>query len=206
MTDHYFADTPGSEFVPREIEVSLGGETRRVLTASGVFSGEHLDHGTAVLLRALLEAETLRGGRILDLGCGWGPIALDAALSAPGSEVWAVDVNSRARRLTQLNADRLGLVNVRAAAPDEVPEELSFAQIRSNPPIRVGKKALHEMLRLWLPRLESEGSAFLVVAKHLGAESLLKWIATEFEYLRVDRMYRDRGFHVIRATRTPSQA
>lgn len=227
MSEHYFSEAPAGEFKPREIEVTLAGEPRRLLTAGGVFSPEHLDEGTRVLLRALDvadgasqahasdETHTVPGthGRhaahdsgeevaaILDLGCGWGPIALSAALAHPGAEVWAVDVNARARELTAANAERLGLTNVRVAAPEEVPEGLSFAEIRSNPPIRIGKAALHELLRQWLSRLAEGGSASLVVAKHLGAESLQRWIAAEFPGLEVHRADRDRGFHVIAARR-----
>jgi 16S rRNA G1207 methylase RsmC len=212
VTQHYFSETPASDFAPREIEVALADLPRRVVTAGGVFSPEHLDRGTELLLRVVAEASvgepapspTLDGaildGAILDIGCGWGAIALDAALSHPEAEVWAVDVNERARELTAMNAQRLGLSNVRAAAPDEVPAELRFASIRSNPPIRVGKEALHSILRQWLPCLAEGGSAHLVVAKHLGAESLQRWIAAEFPELEVARVARDKGFHVIRAS------
>lgn len=100
-----------------------------------------------------------------------------------------------------MNADRLGLTNIRVARPEDVPESIRFSEIRSNPPIRVGKSVLHEMLRQWLPRLESGGTASLVVAKHLGAESLLRWIATEFGDFDVTRAHRARGFHVIEASR-----
>lgn len=207
MTQHYFSETPGGEFRTREIEVVLAGEHRLLLTAGGVFSPEHLDGGTAVLLRALesmgqrFEGPGSDRPAILDLGCGWGPIALTAALRHPEAEVWAVDVNERARELTAANAERLELKTVRAAAPDEVPAELRFAAIHSNPPIRVGKPVLHGMLRQWLPRLAEGGVAHLVVAKHLGADSLQKWIGAEFPELAVSRVARDKGFHVIEARR-----
>jgi len=206
VTQHYFSDSPAGELSSREIEVPLGGATRRVLTAGGVFSAEQLDRGTEVLLRALAaDVDEDAGPRILDLGCGWGPIALDAALRMPAAEVWAVDVNPRARELAARNAERLGLGNVRVAAPDDVPPTLRFSEIRSNPPIRVGKQVLHDMLRHWLGRLTGEGAASLVVAKHLGAESLQRWLAAEFPGLEVSRIRRDRGFHVIRAARAPAQ-
>jgi len=201
VTQHYFSETPAGEYRAREIEVDLAGAPRTVTTAGGVFSPEHLDRGTAVLLRALDDAGE-GSGPILDIGCGWGPIALDAALRAPERAVWAIDVNERSRELTLQNAARLGLANVRVAAPDEVPQELRFAEIRSNPPIRVGKDALHGILRQWLPRLAEGGAAHLVVAKHLGADSLQRWIGAEFPELDVDRAARDKGFHVIRAIRS----
>lgn len=207
MSEHYFSEAPSSEFTPREIEVILAGTPRRVLTAGGVFSPEHLDRGTEILLRSVadLDEADFDGDEdqapLLDLGCGWGPIALSAALARPQREVWAVDVNERSRELTRLNAERLGLEHVRVAAPEEVPSEVRFGAIHSNPPIRVGKEVLHAMLQLWLPRLVVGGAAHLVVAKHLGADSLQRWIAAEFEDFEVRRIARDKGFHVIEAVR-----
>lgn len=239
MNQHYFSESPAGDFTPREIEIELQGASYSVLTAGGVFSPEHLDQGTAILLSALpglsalpqaaefptaaevdeqdepagLPAESAASvapvassaaasaDPILDIGAGWGPIALDAALAHPGREVWAIDVNERSRELTARNAERLGLTNVRVAAPDDVPADLVFAEIRSNPPIRVGKEALHGILETWLPRLSPDGAAFLVVAKHLGADSLQRWIAETFPDLAVDRASRKKGFHVIRAVR-----
>jgi len=204
VTQHYFSETPSGDFAPREIEVELAGATRRLVTAGGVFSPEHLDQGTRVLLRAIDEiaanGDFAPGRAILDLGCGWGPIALSAALAHPEAEVWAVDVNERARELTRANAERLELANVRVAAPEEVPPGLRFASIRSNPPIRVGKPVLHGIMRQWLPRLLEGGAAHLVVAKHLGADSLQRWIAAEFPALAVARVAREKGFHVLEAS------
>lgn len=203
MTEHYFSEQPGSDFTPREIEVELGGASRSVVTAGGVFSPEHLDRGTETLLRTMpvVPADELPDAPVLDVGCGWGPIALDAALKIPEREVWAIDINERSRELTSENARRLGLTQVRVCAPDEVPPTLVFSEIRSNPPIRVGKEALHGILRQWLPRLAPGGVASLVVAKHLGADSLQRWIAAEFPELEVWRADRRKGFHVIAARR-----
>lgn len=198
MAEHYFTETPAGDARYREIVVELQGAPRELVTAGGVFNPEGLDRGTAVLMRNL-PSDPQAAGPILDVGCGWGPIALDAALAETEREIWAIDVNERSRELTRLNAKRLGLDKVRVAAPDEVPEDLRFAEIRSNPPIRVGKEELHRILRTWLPRLVPGGSAYLVVAKHLGAESLQRWIASEFPELEVFRAARDKGFHVIQA-------
>ncbi|MBL3698462.1 class I SAM-dependent methyltransferase [Leucobacter luti] len=201
MTEHYFSEAPAGDFKPRTIEVELAGAPRRVTTAGGVFSPEHLDRGTEILLRTLAKAGDDRPGPLLDIGCGWGPIALAAALEFPEREVWAVDINERSRELTRANAAGLGLTGIRVAAPDEVPADVRFGEIRSNPPIRVGKDALHGILQQWLPRLAPGGVAHLVVAKHLGADSLQRWIGATFPDLAVDRMARDKGFHVIRAER-----
>lgn len=204
MNQHYFSASPQGELRQREIEVELAGAPRTVVTAGGVFSPEQLDRGTAILLRQLPDSDALRvapESPLLDVGCGWGAIALDAALVHPEREVWAIDVNERSRELTRANAERLGLEHLHVAAPEDVPSSLLFGEIRSNPPIRVGKDALHAILRQWLPRLAENGVAHLVVAKHLGADSLQRWIAAEFADLDVERAGRDKGFHIIRARR-----
>jgi 16S rRNA G1207 methylase RsmC len=143
-------------------------------------------------------AELPASGVFLDLGGGWGPLALAMALASPEATVWAVDINERSRVLTAANAERLGITNVIVAAPDGVPADLRFDVIWSNPPIRVGKVALHEILTTWLTRLSPEGEATLVVAKHLGAPSLLTWLRDRFGSERVvERIAQSRGFHVI---------
>lgn len=202
MNEHYFSTTPTSERRNREVVAHLGGRDVTIATASGVFSPEHLDRGTSVLLDSLEQRGSVcELEPVLDLGCGWGPIALDAALREPDREVWAIDVNERSLDLTRENAARLGLSNVRVSLPEAVPAELSFGELRSNPPIRIGKQALHELLEQWLPRLMTNGRASLVVAKHLGAPSLERWLGERFTWANVSRVGRDLGFHVLEATR-----
>jgi len=146
--------------------------TLDLTTDRGVFSREGVDAGTKLLL---LEAPSpASSGDLLDLGCGYGPLAIAMARRAPGATVWAIDVNDRARALTAANA--AGLDNVRVVAPDDVPADVRFATIWSNPPIRIGKTALHELLLRWLRRLTPDGRAVLVVQKHLGSDSLARWL------------------------------
>jgi len=165
-----------------------------VETAGGIFSPDHVDLGTRVLLDHAPEPPA--EGDLLDLGCGWGPIALTLALESPGARVWAVDVNERALDLTRRNAERLGVTNVRAVTPDQVPEDVELAAIWSNPPIRVGKEALHAMLTRWLGRRAPGGQAHLVVSKNLGADSLQRWIAAELG-VDVERTASAKGFRVL---------
>ena len=194
--EQYFTAQPSSSDKRRVITVRLAGRDVDVETGSGVFSPEHVDQGTQVLMNEC--AELPASGTFLDVGCGWGPLALAMALASPEATVWAVDINERSRNLTAANAARLGLGNVVVAAPDDVPAELRFDVIWSNPPIRVGKVALHEILNTWLTRLATEGEASLVVAKHLGAPSLLVWLREQFGDQRVvERIAQSRGFHVI---------
>ena len=187
-SEHYFSETPGTEFKPKPITVELDGHKVEVLTAGGIFSPDRLDPGTSVLLAHLDEAPN--GGNLLDVGCGWGPIALSLASRAPHATVWAIDVNERSMELTRLNTQRLGLTNVKVCRPEEVPADLKFDGIWSNPPIRVGKDVLHEILLTWLPRLNEGAESYLVVQKNLGADSLHRWLEAElpagFSTIRVD--------------------
>ncbi len=192
--DHYFTAQPASPDERRTLRVQLAGRSVDVETAGGIFSPDHVDSGTRVLLEHVPPAPT--EGDLLDLGCGWGPLALSMALESPGARVWAVDVNERALDLTRRNAERLGLPHVRAVRPQDVPADVVFAAIWSNPPIRVGKAALHEMLTHWLGRRAPGGEAHLVVGKNLGADSLQRWVAAELG-LAVERTASAKGFRVL---------
>lgn len=175
--DHYFSQEPSSPLKPKTIQIPVAGELVEVTTASGTFSPTQLDFGTEVLIEQMGLAPD--SGNLLDLGCGWGPIALNLGKLRPNTKVWAVDVNTRSVELTQANSKSLGISNITAVIPDQVPADLKFSGIWSNPPIRIGKKELHELLLMWLPRLETEGEAYLVVQKNLGSDSLQKWLTQE---------------------------
>jgi 16S rRNA (guanine1207-N2)-methyltransferase len=194
-TDHYFTAQPASDDERRTRTVYLAGRELEVEVASGVFSPGGVDKGTAVLLDRVPSPPP--SGNLLDLGCGWGPITISLALEAPHATVWAVDVNERALDLVRRNAERLGLSNVRAALPDDVPDGLEFDACWSNPPIRVGKQALHELLTRWLPRLAGGAEAWLVVQKNLGSDSLARWITDTLD-LQVEREASSKGFRVLR--------
>ncbi len=202
VTDHYFTAAPASAEERRPLEVLLAGRRLTVTTAGGIFSPDRVDVGTGVLLREAPAPPT--SGTFLDLGCGWGPIALSLAHLAPESTVYAVDVNERSLDLTRANADALGVGDrVVAARPEDVPPDVSFDLVWSNPPIRVGKVVLHEMLRTWLPRLTPDGEAYLVVQKNLGADSLQRWVVDEggpLAGLGCDRYETARGFRVLRVS------
>lgn len=199
MADHYFSDTPSGADERRTLEVRLAGRDVEVVTATGVFSGGHVDLGTRVLLRAAPAPPS--EGHLLDLGCGWGPLALAMALQSPAATVWAVDVNERALALTRENALRLGCENVRAVTPEQVPDDVRFAALWSNPPIRIGKQALHDLLMSWLPRLTDDGEAHLVVQRNLGADSLITWLGEALPMMDTRKASSAKGFRVIRTTR-----
>ncbi len=195
--EHYFTAEPATPEERRSVTVELAGRRVTVQTASGIFSPDRVDIGTAVLLTEAPDPPT--EGTLLDLGCGWGPVALTLGMRSPGADVYAVDVNERALALARDNARSLGLKRIRVCRPDEVPGDVRFASIWSNPPIRVGKAVLHNLLRTWLPRLEADGTAYLVVQKNLGSDSLQRWIAAELE-MRCERYATSRGFRVFAVT------
>jgi 16S rRNA (guanine1207-N2)-methyltransferase len=198
--DHYFSASPASAENLRRIRVSLAGSDIEVTTAGGVFSPDHVDSGTAVLLANTPPPPP--GGHLLDLGCGWGPIALSLALQSPHATVWAVDVNQRALDLVRRNAESLALENLNARHPDDVPDDVTFRTIRSNPPIRVGKHELHGLLEKWLPRLDERSDAWLVVQRNLGSDSLQRWLAASLTPgYSVHRAATGRGFRVIKVRR-----
>ncbi len=180
--------------------MTLRGREVDVLTDTGVFSPGRLDLGTRVLLREVPDPPGI--GVLVDLGCGWGPCAIAMAQASPQARVVAVDVNERARELTAGNAVRLGLANLTVMAPDAALAELAgeVAAIWSNPPIRIGKPALHELLRTWLAALSLDGEAHLVVGKNLGADSLHRWLADELA-APTERIASAKGFRVLRVAR-----
>jgi 16S rRNA (guanine1207-N2)-methyltransferase len=190
----YFSEQPSGTEVRHKITARVWGRELALITASGVFAADGLDRGTAVLLRASPMPEG--SPRILDLGCGYGPIALAVAVHCPGAVVDAVDVNERALALCQDNANALGVADrVRALRPDEVDADTRYDEIWSNPPIRIGKQALHELLLAWLPRLAPDGVARLVVGKNLGADSLQRWLIEQGH--ACERVASAKGFRVL---------
>jgi 16S rRNA G1207 methylase RsmC len=196
VSGQYFDAQPGSSDRRRFIKATVFGRELDFETSSGTFSPERLDKATEVLLA---EVPTPAGEKVvLDLGCGWGPIAVGIAVANPAATVWAVDVNERARDLTAQNAKR-HRATVQVVAPDDVPGELLFDEIWSNPPIRIGKDALHVLLATWLPRLRLGGVAHLVVGKNLGADPLQSWL-TDGGW-PTERVASSRGFRVLRASR-----
>lgn len=195
--DHYFSTEPGVRQRRREVAFTAMGRTFRLAASSGVFSADRLDPGTAVLLR---KAPLPTGGRLLDLGCGYGAIACVLAACVPAATVHAVDVNARALDLVRENAAALGVADrVLAATPSDVPAETEFDGIWSNPPIRIGKPELHALLDTWLPRLRPDGVAWLVVARHLGSDSLHRWLAERGWSVR--RHASQQGYRVLQVTR-----
>lgn len=199
-TDHYFSTPDGPER-RREITADIWGRSYAFTTANGVFSGSRLDPATAILLRHVTPPGR-EVQQVLDLGCGYGPIALALAVECPWLRVDAVDVNERALALCRHNAASLGVEDrVRVRHPDELPDAGPYDEIWSNPPIRIGKAALHDLLLHWLPRLSPGGRAVMVVGKNLGADSLQRWLGEQG--WPTDRLASAKGFRVLESRPTP---
>ncbi|MDF7664665.1 methyltransferase [Bifidobacterium sp. ESL0745] len=200
-SEQYFSAEPASRDVRRNLHVSLRGHDVDVEVSNGVFSGHRLDLGTSVLLRHAPQAP--KNGTFLDIGCGWGPIALTLGLESPKADIWALDVNERALELTKTNAEKLGLgERIHAAKAADIPADLAFDLIWSNPPIRVGKDELHSLLMAWIPRLNTNGYAYLVVQKNLGSDSLIKWLSAELgDDFTVTKYASSKGYRVIEVRR-----
>jgi 16S rRNA (guanine1207-N2)-methyltransferase len=194
MTSHYFSTDAGGPERRQTITATVWGHELRLVTANGVFAGDALDRGTAVLLR---ESPIPSGRpRILDLGCGYGPIAMAIALACPEAVIDAVDVNERALDLCRDNARVLGVAGrVDVLRPDEADPHTRYDEIWSNPPIRIGKEPLHELLLHWLARLAPAGVARLVVGKNLGADTLQRWLGDQG--YTVQRTSSSKGFRVL---------
>jgi len=175
--DHYFTAKPAAASRPATAHLALPGHELDLLTDHGVFAYGHIDRGTELLLRTIPSPPA--SGDLLDLGCGYGPIAIAIALRSRACQVWAVDVNERALALCTENARAAGADNVRVATPDEMPGSVRLTALYSNPPVRVGKAVLHDVLASGLGRLEPAAHAYLVVQRNLGADSLARWLREE---------------------------
>jgi len=195
--NHYFDKDPKSTSNLRQVDIALGGKQLRLFTDSGVFSSSGLDKGTQILLKH--SGEALGTGKILDLGAGWGPISIELAIIRPDAEILAVEINSRAIDLLEKNIASAALTNVQSTSLAQIREN-SVDQIWSNPPIRIGKQNLHNLLTEAFGKLKDGGKAYLVVQKHLGSDSLANWIEKDLGHI-VDRIDNSKGFRVFRVTK-----
>ena len=171
---HYFEARPAVPSRPHTVPLKTGEIDLQLQADRGVFGSRAVDLGTLTILKEAPPPP--KEGDLLDLGSGYGPIAITLARRSPGAKVWAIDVNERAVELTKANAEVAETPNVTACLPDDLPSDLQFDAIYSNPPVRVGKQPLHELLQRWLPRLKPGGAAYLVVQRNLGSDSLQKWL------------------------------
>ena len=202
---HYFEGSPTVASNRREIELVLPDVYLSLTTDSGVFAGGAVDKGTKYLLRSLLELPPLdpSPGSVLDLGCGYGPIGLAMAKRLPDAQVWGVDVNERAIGLAKENAKANEVANATFGPAAAIHADQRFDLIVSNPPIRIGKQALHDLLSTWLDRLNPGGRAWMVVQKHLGSDSLAAWLTDQG--WETTRLSSKSGFRILETRARPTQ-
>lgn len=198
MDDHYFTADPAVAFKRAPVSATVWGHDLSLVSGSGVFAQGRVDIGTSILFR---ETAPPVGGRILDLGCGYGVIGVAIAVAVPDAVVTAVDVNERAVLLANENAAAVGVTDrFSASTPDAVLDGATYDEIWSNPPIRIGKDALHELLLRWLPRLAPGGRAVMVVGKNLGGDSLQRWLREQG--YPTARIASAKGFRVLESRRS----
>jgi 16S rRNA (guanine1207-N2)-methyltransferase len=203
LSEHYFSPRPGAPHRPGLVRVVLPDVYLELATDAGVFSPGRLDPGTRLLLDSSPAPPS--SGDLLDLGCGYGPIACVLAKRSPGATVWAVDVNERALELCARNAAAAGLSNVRCVLAEDPSVPPRLAGIWSNPPVRIGKAALHELLSCWLARLSGGSScAYLVAGRNLGADSLHRWLAEQG--WQVTRKAARSGYRLLQVEFLPERA
>ena len=201
--EQYFSANPNSLDLRRTLQVDLRGKEVSAQVSNGVFSSSKLDLGTAVLLKHAPQPP--ENGRFFDIGCGWGAISLALGFESPNAQIYAVDVNERALELTNINAKNAGLNNIHTYLVEDALKEDSSKNIDliwSNPPIRVGKDVLHNILLTWLPRLKVGGAAYLVVQKNLGSDSLIPWLSKNLgEDFSVEKYASSKGYRIIEVLR-----
>ncbi|GIH11879.1 class I SAM-dependent methyltransferase [Rugosimonospora africana] len=199
MGSQYFDVEPTTPMQTRTVPLTVDGRQLELTSGSGVFGWQRIDLGTEILIRYAPRPPAT--GAILDLGCGYGPITVATALRAPDARIVSVDVNRRALELTRGNAARLGLGNVTAYEPDDVPADLSFAAIYSNPPIKVGKESLHDLLARWLPRMRPGARAYLVVKRSMGSDTLDDWLTASG--WPAERLRSKSGYRILEVSAGP---
>ena len=201
--EQYFSANPNSLDLRRTLHVDLRGHEVSLQVSNGVFSSSKLDLGTAVLLKHAPQPP--ENGRFFDIGCGWGAISLALGFESPNAQIYAVDVNERALELTDINAKNAGLNNIHTYLVEDALKEDELKDIDliwSNPPIRVGKDVLHNILLTWLPRLKVGGAAYLVVQKNLGSDSLIPWLSENLgEDFSVEKYVSSKGYRIIEVLR-----
>lgn len=197
MPDHYYSKSPQSNQITQTWQFTLRGNPFTFTSSSGVFSKNAVDYGTQLLVEAFVVPDV--SGKVLDLGCGYGPIGLAIANELTDKEVLMVDVNERAVALAKENARRNGIENVDIKQSDgfENVSEGSFSVIITNPPIRAGKELIYSFFKESATKLTKGGELWIVIQKKQGAPSALKYLATLFNV--VDVMERKKGYFIIRA-------
>ncbi|QXW96142.1 class I SAM-dependent methyltransferase [Streptococcus rubneri] len=196
MSKMYYDEHPDAQHDIHELHVVLLGERMKFLTDAGVFSKKMIDFGSQVLLSCL---SFQPGETVLDVGCGYGPLGLSLA-KAQGVHATMVDVNTRALDLARKNAafNQVEAKIFQSNVYDQVEE--SFDHIISNPPIRAGKKVVHEVLSGGFDHLNPGGDLTIVIQKKQGAPSAKAKMEEVFGNCEI--LKKDKGYYILRSEKT----
>ena len=193
MSEHYYTASPSSAHDERRVTLKALGNELTFITDAGVFSRDGLDRGTELLLEAL----PALSGRVLDLGCGWGPVGAVLGKRWPELDIVMTDVNRRAVELARRNLERNGVKAEVVQGDGYAAVEGSFDAILTNPPIRAGKALIYSLFDQARARLNPGGALYIVIRKQQGAPSALKHLRETWPAAQV--IDRSGGYWVIRA-------
>lgn len=196
MSDHYYTQSPSVKSERQQLETILRGHKLRFNTDAGVFSKTGIDFGSRVLIEAL---EIDATAQVLDVGCGYGPIGITAAMLASEGHVTMIDINERAIELALENAKLNGVSNVSVLQSDlfERVADLKFDVMITNPPIRAGKDVVHRIFEEGVKLLQPGGSMWVVIQKKQGAPSAFSKLESLFA--TVEEVTKDKGYRIFRA-------
>ncbi|MGM0214562.1 class I SAM-dependent methyltransferase [Enterococcus sp. AZ109] len=200
MTNHYYSENPETAHDLEKWSFELLGKNFQFVTDSGVFSRQTVDYGSRVLIEQFDNSQ-LPEGAILDVGCGYGPIGLALAYGT-GRQVEMIDVNNRAVSLAQENAQRNQLAEQTDIHQSNIYEDLhqtSYAAIVTNPPIRAGKKVVHQILADAAPLLKTGGTLTVVIQKKQGAPSAESKMEEVFGNAEI--VSKDKGYYILRSVK-----
>ena len=200
MTQHYYSENPNIAHDEKQVIYEVMGNEFRCITDAGVFSRDGLDMGTRIMLEAMPEMR----GRVLDLGCGWGPVGLAVGKKYPDTDIVMTDINLRAVETAEKNLKANGVKNAKAIQGDGYENvEGKFDFILLNPPIRTGKNVIYGMFSDARDYLSESGALYIVIRKQQGAESAEKYLNTI--YGDVERIAREKGYWVLRCARPEAE-
>ena len=196
MADHYYTASPESAHEARSFRTVFAGRTLAFDTDAGVFSKQHVDPGSELLCKSLMDD---LHGDVLDMGCGWGAMTILTLAKCSGCEITMADVNERALALAQENvaANRMQAKAILSDGFANVEGE--FEAVMTNPPIRAGKAVIYKMFEDAKDHLVPGGVLYLVIRKQQGAPSALKFLKEL--YSKAEVIERDGGYWIIACTK-----